>query len=329
MYALDLIIDLIKKEILENRKIKVGVVQATPALFDIGKTIEIVISWIEKGEKEGCELLLFPESFIPCYPRGLTFDAVIGRRSDKSRDQWFKYWNSSLDLNSESTSAKYVSRLSHAIKKANIFVALGVTEKESLGGSLHCSLLYFGKDGNFLGKHRKLKPTGLERYIWAESDGSTLTTLDTEIGKIGGLICWENYMPLARMAMYNKGVEIYLAPTADSRESWQSTMQHIALEGRCFVLAANQFVRKSDYPADLEADLVNEPEIMCAGGSVIVSPMGEVLAGPLWNQEGLLTAELDFTVLAKSKLDFEVIGHYSRNDVFNFSVNKQPEILKV
>ena len=139
---------------MENRKVKVGVVQATPALFNIEKTIEIVISWIEKAAKEGCELLLFPESFIPCYPRGLTFDAVIGRRSDKSRDQWLKYWNSSLDLNSESKSAKHLSKLIVAIKKANIFVALGVTEKETLGGSLHCSLLYFGKDGCLLGKHR-------------------------------------------------------------------------------------------------------------------------------------------------------------------------------
>ena len=324
-----MVIDLLKIKILENKKVKVGVIQSTPALFDIERTIEIVISWIEKGAKEGCELLLFPESFIPCYPRGLTFDAVIGRRSDKSHDQWLKYWNNSIDLNKGSKSAKHLSKLSEAIKKANIFVALGVTEKESLGGSLHCSLLYFGKDGSLLGKHRKLKPTGLERYIWAESDGSTLTTLDTEMGKIGGLICWENYMPLVRMSMYNKGVEIYLAPTADSRESWQSTIQHIALEGRCFVLAANQFVRKSDYPAGFEEELVNEPEIMCAGGSVIMSPMGEVLAGPLWNQEGLLTAELDFSVLAKSKLDFDVIGHYARNDVFNFSVNKQPETLKV
>lgn len=314
---------------MENRKVKVGVVQATPALFVMEKTVDIVISWIEKGANHGCELLLFPESFIPCYPRGLTFDAVIGRRSEKSREQWLKYWNNSIDLDAESKSAKHLSKISEAIKKANIFVALGVTEKESLGGSLHCSLLYYGKDGKLLGKHRKLKPTGLERYIWAESDGSTLTTLDTEIGKIGGLICWENYMPLARMAMYNKGVEIYLAPTADSRESWQSTMQHIALEGRCFVLAANQFVRKSDYTAAFEEDLVNEPEIMCAGGSVILSPLGEVLAGPLWNQEGILTAELDFSILAKSKLDFDVIGHYSRNDVFNFSVNKQPETLKI
>jgi len=304
--------------------VKVGVVQATPALFDIAKTVEIVCEWIEKGKNSGCELLLFPESFIPCYPRGLTFDAVIGRRTEHGREVWLDYCQNSLEVSSE-----YVKIISQAIKDAGIMVALGVTEKERLGGSLHCSLLYFGKDGALLGKHRKLKPTGLERYIWAESDGSTLTTFDTDLGRIGGLICWENYMPLARMSMYNKGVEIYLAPTADSRESWQASMMHIALEGRCFVLASNQFVKKSDYPERYQLELTGEPDIMCAGGSVIISPMGEIIAGPLWNEEGLLTAELDFTVLAKSKMDFDCIGHYSRPDVFEFSVNKQPETIKV
>ena len=309
---------------MQQGKIKVGVVQATPALFDIEKTIEIIISWIEKGADEGCELLLFPESFIPCYPRGFNFDAIIGRRTDKSRSLWLDYWNNSIE-----TSSEHIEKIGNAIKRANLFVALGVTEKESIGGSLYCSLLYFDNNGNLIGKHRKLKPTGLERYIWAESDGSTLVSFDTQIGKIGGLICWENYMPLARMAMYNQGVEIYLAPTADSREAWQNTMQHIALEGRCFVLASNQFVEKSDYPEKYLEDLKDEPEIMCAGGSVIISPMGEVLAGPLWNKEGLLMAELDFSVLAKSKLDFDVVGHYSRKDVFKFEVTNQPDILKV
>ena len=304
--------------------VKVGVVQATSALFDIAKTVEIVCEWIEKGKNSGCELLLFPESFIPCYPRGLTFDAVIGRRTEHGREVWLDYWQNSLEASSE-----YVKIISQAIKDAGIMVALGVTEKERLGGSLHCSLLYFGKNGALLGKHRKLKPTGLERYIWAESDGSTLTTFDTDLGRIGGLICWENYMPLARMSMYNKGVEIYLAPTADSRESWQASMMHIALEGRCFVLASNQFVKKSDYPERYQLELTGEPDIMCAGGSVIISPMGEIMAGPLWNEEGLLTAELDFTVLAKSKMDFDCIGHYSRPDVFEFSVNKQPETIKI
>jgi nitrilase len=308
----------------KQKTIKVGVIQATPALFDIAKTVEIVISWIERGAKQGCELLLFPESFIPCYPRGLRFDAVVGRRTDKSREQWLDYWNNSIE-----TSSVYIDEISEAIKKANLFVALGVTEKESVGGSLHCALLYFDNQGTLIGKHRKLKPTGLERYIWAESDGSTLVSFDTEIGKIGGLICWENYMPLARMSMYQKGIDIYLAPTADSRTSWQNTMQHIALEGRCFVLAANQFVKKSDYPERYWVDLADEPDIMSTGGSVIISPMGDILAGPLWNEEGLLTADLDFSLLAKSKLDFDVVGHYSRKDVFTFSVANQPDMLKV
>ena len=304
-----------------HKKVKVGVVQATPALFDLKKTVEIIVTWIEKGVIEGCDLLLFPESFIPCYPRGLDFDAIIGKRTEKGRNQWLKYWENSLEIPSESFEI-----ISKAVKKANIFVFLGVTERASVGGSLYCTLLYFNPEGRLIGKHKKLKPTGLERYVWAESDGSTLVSFDTKLGKIGGLICWENYMPLARMAMYEKGVEIYLAPTADSRDSWQSTMQHIALEGRCFVLSANQYVQKSDYPKEYLNDLEHEHDIMSAGGSVIISPMGEVLAGPLWNQEGLLTAELDFSILAKSKLDFDVVGHYARKDVFNLEIRHQPDI---
>jgi nitrilase len=304
-----------------HKKVKVGVVQATPALFDLEKTVEIIVSWIERGASAGCDMLLFPESFIPCYPRGLDFDAIVGKRTEKGRNQWLEYWENSLEIPSKS-----LEIIQKAVKKANIFVFLGVTERASVGGSLYCSLLYLDPEGRLIGTHRKLKPTGLERYVWAESDGSTLVSFDTKLGKIGGLICWENYMPLARMAMYEKGVEIYLAPTADTRTSWQSTMQHIALEGRCFVLSANQFVQKSDYPEKYLDDLKHEPDIMCAGGSVIISPMGEVLAGPLWNAEGLLIAELDFSILAKSKLDFDVVGHYARKDIFNLVVKNQPDI---
>ncbi|GAB3752253.1 carbon-nitrogen hydrolase family protein [Spirosoma pomorum] len=307
-----------------HKLVNVGVVQATPALFDQGKSIDTVIDWIARGTAQNCQLLLFPESFIPCYPRGLRFDAIVGQRTDKSRDMWLDYWENSVEFDSES-----IRRIQDAIRKAGIFVALGITEKEPIGGTLHCSLLYFGPDGSLLGKHRKLKPTGLERYIWGESDGSTLVSFATELGRIGGLICWENYMPLARTALYQKGVEIYLAPTADARPSWQSTMQHIALEGRCFVLASNQFVRKSDYPERYQANLADEPEIMSAGGSVIISPLGEVLAGPLWNEEGLLTAELDFSLLAKSKLDFDCVGHYARPDVFQLTVANQPETVQI
>lgn len=309
---------------MKHKKVRVGVVQATPALFNSKKTIEIVISWIEKGAKEGCGFLLFPESFIPCYPRGLNFDANIGKRTDKSRDLWLEYWENSVDVVSDD-----LKDIKIAIKKAGLFVALGVTERESVGGSLFCTLLYFDNRGNFIGKHRKIKPTGLERYVWAEGDGKTLLSFDTSIGKIGGLICWENYMPMARMSMYQKGIEIYLAPTADARPSWQATIQHIALEGRCFVLAANQIVKKADYPKQYQVDLKDEPDMICPGGSAIISPMGELLAGPLWNKEGLLIADLDFSILAKSKLDFDLAGHYSRNDIFKFEVLNQPAIEKI
>jgi nitrilase len=193
-------------------------------------------------------------------------------------------------------------------------------------GTLYCTLLYFGPDGTLLGKHRKLKPTAAERLIWGEGDGSTLTVLNTELGRIGGLICWENYMPLARMALYGKGVDIYLAPTADARERWQATLRHIALEGRCFVLGCNQYVTKSMYPADLELikELENQPDVLCRGGSAIVSPSGEYLAGPLFDQEGILLADLDLAEIARGKFDFDVVGHYARPDVFQLIVNEQP-----
>jgi nitrilase len=196
------------------------------------------------------------------------------------------------------------------------------------GGTIYCTLLYFGPDGRLLGKHRKLKPTAAERLVWGEGDGSTLTVVDTEYGKVGGLICWENYMPLARVAMYGKGVSIYLAPTADSRESWQATMRHIALEGRCFVLGCNQYVEKSMYPKDLPGaeELGSQPDVMCRGGSVIVSPLGEVLAGPLWDREGILYADLDLGEVARAKLDFDAVGHYARPDVFQLTVDERTKV---
>ncbi len=307
---------------MQGKTIHVGVVQATPVLFDLDASVDRVIDWIDRAARAGCQLLLFPESFVPGYPRGLTFDAVVGRRTDKGRMMWFDYWTNSLAVGSPQT-----KRIREAVKKAGLFVALGVTEREPLGGTLYCSLFYFGPDGCFLGSHRKLKPTGLERYVWGEGDGRTLLGFDTALGRIGGLICWENYMPLARMALYQQGIEMYLAPTADARDSWQATVQHIALEGRCFVLASNQFVRKADYPDRYQAELTDEPAIMSRGGSVIVSPLGDVLAGPLWNEEGLLTADLDFDLLVKAKLDFDVVGHYARPDVFGLHVVNQPPFL--
>lgn len=298
-----------------KKQLKVAVVQAAPVLFDKEKTIYKTKQLIQESAGNGATLILFPEAFIPCYPRGLSFGMVVGSRTGDGRSVWQRYWENSVDVPGPETAA-----IGEAAKAAGAYVVIGVMERD--GGTLYCSMLYFGPDGSLLGNHRKLKPTGSERLIWGEGDGSGLVTVASEYGTLGGLICWENYMPLARMAMYSQGVDIYLAPTADSRETWQATMSHIAQEGRCFVLGCNQYVTKSMYPHDLAMieELAEQPEEMCRGGSVIVNPMGHVIVGPLFGEEGILYADLNMDEVVRGKLDFDVVGHYNRPDVFNFEV---------
>lgn len=302
-------------------KIKVCLIQDSPVFFDKEKTIEKVEHLSRKYAKEGCELIVFPESFIPGYPRGFSFGAKIGSRTNEGRNLYSEYHKNSLDLES-----RYLKRLEELAKTENIYLVIGITEKQNTSGSLYCSMLYISPTDGLLGVHRKIKPTGTERVIWSEDDGKSLVTFQTKIGKLGGLICWENYMPLARMSMYKKGVEIYIAPTADSREEWTATMQHIALEGRCFVLGCNQFFTKSMYPGKYQHLVQDEPENMCRGGSVIFSPLGKIIAGPLFDKAGALVAEIDLEEINFSKLDFDVIGHYSRDDIFQLNVLNQPEI---
>jgi nitrilase len=302
--------------------VKVAVVQAAPMLFDREATIAKTCRLIREVGSRAAQFVLFPEAFIPAYPRGLSFGMVVGSRTSEGRHLWQKYWDNALEIPSSGTAA-----LGAAVREAGVYAAIGIIERDAqtTGGTLYCTLLYFGPDGEILGKHRKLKPTGSERLIWGEGDGSTLTVLSTELGKIGGLICWENYMPLARMSLYSKGVELYLAPTADARQTWQATLQHIACEGRCFVLGCNQFITKDMLPEALKThrELATQPEIMCRGGSAIVSPLGEIIAGPLYDQEGILYADLDRTEIVRGKVDFDVVGHYARPDVFQLTVNEQ------
>jgi nitrilase len=302
----------------------VAVVQAAPILFDRDATIEKARRLIREAASQGAELVLFPEAFIPCYPRGLSFGMVVGSRDPEGRQLWERYWRNSIEIPSPATEA-----LGEAAREEDVLLAIGVTERDGAfsRGSLYCTLLYLGRDGRILGKHRKLKPTGAERLIWGEGDGSTLTVLDTDLGRIGGLICWENYMPLARTFMYAKGVELYLAPTADARDTWQATLRHIACEGRCFVLGCNQFVTKDMYPTDLAMrnELEDHPDVMCRGGSVIISPLGDILAGPLYDEEGILRAELDRGAIVRSRVDFDAVGHYARPDVLRLLVDERPK----
>lgn len=293
-------------------KITTAVVQATPVLFQLEATVEKVRRLAREAAGRGAELVLFPEAFVSVYPRGLSFGTTVGSRSPEGREQWRLYWESCLDLESE-----HFRALQDCAREHNIYLAIGVNERTACNGTVYCSLLLFAPSGKLIGRHRKIKPTAAERLIWGEGDGRSLKVHKTRRGRIGGLICWENYMPLARFALYEQGVQLYLAPTADARGTWQATLRHIALEGRCFVLGCNQYVEKKDYPAEWQPELEGQPEVMCRGGSVVLSPLGETLAGPLYGKEDMLMAELNLMDITRGKLDFDPVGHYHRPDLFS------------
>lgn len=301
-------------------KIKVCLIQDSPIFFDKEKSLQKLEQLTTEYAKQGCQLIVFPESFIPGYPRGFSFGAKVGSRTKEGRELYAEYYNNSINLQGPDR-----TRLEKLASENEVYLVIGATEQVDENGSLYCSMIYISPTDGMLGVHRKIKPTGTERIIWGEADGESLVTFDTKIGRLGGLICWENYMPMARMSMYQKGVEIYIAPTADARDEWTASMQHIALEGRCFVLGCNQYFTKSMYPERFQEMMKDEDQILCRGGSLIVSPLGKILAGPLFDKAGAVVAELDLEEIKKSRLDFDPNGHYNRQDIFQLTVKGQPE----
>ena len=297
------------------KKSRLAVVQSEPFLFDAAKTIEKMWGLIDGMKPELPDLVLFPEAFIPGYPWGLTFGAVVGDRSREGKELYTRYYDNSI-----AEGDPHFLEFGKMAAELKAHLAVGIIEKEKTSGTLYCSLFYFSPEGRCLGKHRKLKPTGTERVIWGEGDGSTLPVVDSGFGIYGGLICWENYMPLARMAMYQQGIQIYLAPTADCRDNWQATLQHIATEGRCYVLGCNQIITKGAYPDDILPLIESQPDVLCSGGSVIIAPDGNTIAGPLFNNEGILYAEADLDEVIRGKYELDVAGHYNRPDVFQLKV---------
>jgi nitrilase len=294
----------------------VAVVQAAPVAFDVARTLEKTADLAADAAAGGARLIVFPEAFVPAYPRGLAFGASVGARTAEGREQFRICWDSAVDVPGPA-----VDRLGAIARASRAHLVIGVVERD--GGTLYCTVLFFAPGGEYLGKHRKLMPTGSERLVWGFGDGSTLPVIETEVGRVGAVICWENYMPLLRAAMYAKGIEIYCAPTADARDTWLPTMRHIALEGRCFVLSSNQFTRRRDYPADYATPFGDDPEaVLSRGGSCIIGPLGEVLAGPAFDSETILTADIDRRDIARARLDFDAVGHYARPDVFRLIVDE-------
>jgi nitrilase len=295
-----------------------AVVQDAPVVFDREATLSKVADLTAQAAEAGARLVVFPEAFVSAYPKGLDFGARVGMRSSEGRDWFRRYFDSAIDVPGSATEF-----LSRTARENETYIVIGVIEREI--GTLYCTALFFADDGTYLGKHRKLMPTAMERIVWGFGDGSTMPVYGTPLGRLGAVICWENYMPLLRMTMYSKGIQLYCAPTADDRDSWLASMQHVALEGRCFVLTACQHLRRGDCPAEYAAIQGNDPDtVIMRGGSAIIGPLGRILAGPLYEENGILTAEIDLGEIARSKYDFDVVGHYARPDVFQLHVNEKP-----
>jgi nitrilase len=299
-------------------KFVAAVVQDAPVVFDPEATLSKVADLTAQAARAGARLVVFPEAFVSAYPKGLDFGARVGMRSSEGRDYFRRYFDSAIDVPGPATEL-----LSRTARENETYIVIGVIEREI--GTLYCTALFFADDGTYLGKHRKLMPTAMERIVWGFGDGSTMPVYNTPLGMLGAVICWENYMPLLRMTMYSKGIQLYCAPTADDRDSWLSSMQHVALEGRCFVLTACQHLRRGDCPAEYAAIQGNDPgTVIMRGGSAIIGPLGRILAGPLYEANGILTAEIDLGEIARSKYDFDVVGHYARPDIFQLHVNEKP-----
>ena len=295
----------------------VAVVQAAPVAFDRERTLEKVEALAAEAAGKGARLVLFPEAFVPAYPRGMDFGAVVGARTEEGREEFRRYWESSVDVPGPAVDALGRIARDHAIH-----LVIGVVERD--GGTLYCTVLFFEPDGSYLGKHRKVMPTASERLVWGFGDGSTMPVFETGFGKVGAVICWENYLPLLRAAMYAKGIEVYCAPTADGRDSWLATARHIAVEGRCYVLSSNQFCRRRDYPAEYRSVFGDDPEtVVSRGGSCIVDPFGNLLAGPNYDGEAILTAAIDRAQIVRGKFDLDVVGHYARPDIFRLEVDER------
>lgn len=300
-----------------NSICKVALVQVEPVLFDKKASLKKTLDYIEEAASHKTDLIVFPELFIPGYPIGMNFGFSMGKRTEAGRADWKRYYDASIVVGDTDFQA-----LADAAKKAGAYISVGFSERDAVSGTLYNSNAIFEPNGTYK-VHRKLKPTGSERLVWGDANKGYFPVTETPWGPIGSLICWESYMPLARVALYQKGITIYISPNTNDNAEWQATIQHIAIEGKCYFINADIIARKDSYPSDLNGteDIRHLPEMVCRGGSCIIDPYGHYVTQPVWDEERIIYADLDMNLPAACKMEHDAVGHYARPDVLELIVN--------
>ena len=301
-----------------KQKCRVALVQAEPVMFDQAGSLKKALDYIAQAAAKQAELIVFPELFIPGYPIGMNFGFSMGKRSEPGREDWKRYYDASIIAGGPE-----FDQLAQAAKSTGAYISIGFSERDAVLGTLFNSNAIFEPDGSFK-VHRKLKPTGSERLVWGDANKDYFPITETPWGPMGSLICWESYMPLARVALYEKGITIYISPNTNDNPEWQATIQHIAIEGKCYFINADMIVRKSSYPAQLNEQQAIEqlPDMVCRGGSCIIDPFGHYVTEPVWDEETIIYADLDMNLPASCKMEHDAVGHYSRPDVLELVVKE-------
>lgn len=302
-----------------NTNCRVAVVQAEPVMFDKDACMEKAEALIRQCAENKAQLIVFPELFIPGYPFGMNFGFATGSRTPAGRQDWKLYYD-----NSVLAGGPEMERLCSLAKELGIYLSMGYSERDAVTGTLYNSNMMISPEGKAV-NHRKLKPTGSERVVWGDGNKDFFPVMDTPWGPMGNLICWESYMPLARVALYDQGISFYISPNTNDNEEWQSTIRHIAIEGHCYFINCDMLITKASYPKCLNEYGITEqlPEIPCRGGSCIIDPYGHLVSDCIWDKEGIIYADLDMQKVPASKMEHDVCGHYARPDVLKFQYPKE------
>ncbi|MBQ4582530.1 MAG: carbon-nitrogen hydrolase family protein [Oscillospiraceae bacterium] len=305
---------------MENLKdtCRIAVVQGSPVMFDKDQCVDKALTLLRECAANGAELVVFPELFIPGYPYGMTFGFTVGSRKADGRLDWKQYYDNSI-----TAAGPEMQRIIEAARELGVYVSIGYSERDTVTATLYNSNMMIAPDGTAM-NHRKLKPTGSERVVWGDAERDFFPVMPTPWGPMGNLICWESYMPLARVALYQKGVTLYISPNTNDNKEWQDTIRHIAIEGHCYFVNCDMYFTRDMYPetAGAAAEIAALPEIVCRGGSSVIDPYGHAVTETLWDCEGILYADLDMQKVPASRMEHDVCGHYARPDVLELKVRE-------